>query len=63
MAHPYLAKDADVGCRHLCIIRSVPSRKDDAAMAEFMSTAPYQGQPLTLLAMPIDPHEIWRLVK
>ena len=41
MPNPYLAKDADVGCRHMCMVK--PSKKDDAQMMQFLSTTKYKG--------------------
>ena len=63
MAHPYESRNADLGCRHLCMIQGQPTRKDDEAMARFLSETKFNGHALPKLAMPIDPSQIWKLVK
>lgn len=63
MSHPYLSKDADVGCHHLCMIQGQPRRSDDEAMAKFLDEMKVKQFMTPKSSTTIDPSKIWMLVK
>lgn len=52
MIHPFFSKNADLGCRHLCMAEQ--TKRDDAAMVEFLSTTKYRGHRVPDSCFPVD---------
>lgn len=52
MTHPIHAKDADTGCRWLCLNAGIMTKRDEAELAEALRNLPFQGQPLPVSLFP-----------
>lgn len=60
--HPIHDPDPDVCCNWLCNSAGQRSQSDNDEIAKALMVLPYEGgRPIQ--AFPINPHDVWRLVK
>lgn len=60
--HPIHGPD-DVACRFLALSAGQRTREDNDEIARALQNLPYSNGAVPRLAFPIDPSNIWRLVR
>lgn len=63
MSHPIHAKDADVGCRWLCLMAGQRTREDEIEVAKALQALPFPNGAFPHHGLLMNPARVWELVK